>query len=668
MIASIRFLLAYSVLATAAWAAVWAPPADRVADWTPGTSVGVIGGIPVRTNDLNVVTTYGADPTGATFSDVPVLDALTAAASGDRVYFPPGTYKFQYSSPLAVKSGVTYYADPNPTTGEPDQVTFNLTNGATPTIGAGWNYTGATFTISGGLTQGSTQLTVSSSASAVVGGLLLVSAENDPAFPVVHAQATAWARSKMVRVVSVPDGTHINISPAITWTNGTQVGTAIQYAYPTTAAGFENITFNNSDDATQVMTIVAATVGCWIHNCKYLNPGAGSVSHSFSTNFQFTNNWLDPKTGDLGAGVYGFLISYASNGLIENNIFRRTQPAIQFKDSANGWVVGYNFFENTVVKDIVLNHAPHPAFQLIEGNIFSNIQTDGIYGSNGPDTIFRNMLRPVYGYPLTINRFARNMVVVGNIVNGPFSVGNPNLGNSYFSGTARPSAGDWWVSWNTSANAPYSWPGTTYDTKVNDHSGVMTMPTGGGAWLEAQSAMAAANTYFETTDGPPSFVGPEYVSRTGDTVSFVNQSGATAFPTAGGTFTVVPGSYGFQEQDQDTFQDWNTVWAGTTLSRMNYYVLMPDDTNTITASAGIPTFELIGADTLPASLYRSAAPDFFTGTGLSWPPLDPLSPTGSDSAIPAGIRYANITGGGGGGGGGAATATTVNVGTFNLAP
>jgi hypothetical protein len=152
--------------------------------------------------------------------------------------------------------------------------------------------------------------------------------------------------------------------------------------------------------------------------------------------------------------------------------------------------------------------------------------------------------------------------------------------------------------------------------------------------------MAAANTYFETKDGP-GFVGPEYVSRSGDDVTILNQPGAANFPAEGSIVTVVPGSYGFQEQDQDTFQDWNTIWAGTTLARMNYYLLMPDDTNTITATAGIPAFESIGADTLPASLYRSSVPDFFTGTGLSWPPIDPLSPTSSEQAIPAGIRYVN---------------------------
>jgi Pectate lyase superfamily protein len=61
---------------------------------------------PSITDWLNVVSGYGADPTGKTDSTVAIQDALTAAAPGQVVYLPLGTYLI--SSPLVIQTnGVT---------------------------------------------------------------------------------------------------------------------------------------------------------------------------------------------------------------------------------------------------------------------------------------------------------------------------------------------------------------------------------------------------------------------------------------------------------------------------------------------------------------------------------------------------------------------------------
>lgn len=69
-------------------------PARRLNSWVPGVDVGVPGGIPTnRTNLLNVVTTYGADPTGASDSKTAIQNAVNAASTNDVVYLPVGVYR-----------------------------------------------------------------------------------------------------------------------------------------------------------------------------------------------------------------------------------------------------------------------------------------------------------------------------------------------------------------------------------------------------------------------------------------------------------------------------------------------------------------------------------------------------------------------------------------------
>lgn len=76
-------------------------PAHRLRTWVPGTDVGVVGGIAqyqpggasARTNLLNVVTSYGADNTGATDASTAIQNAINAATTNDVVYLPTGVYR-----------------------------------------------------------------------------------------------------------------------------------------------------------------------------------------------------------------------------------------------------------------------------------------------------------------------------------------------------------------------------------------------------------------------------------------------------------------------------------------------------------------------------------------------------------------------------------------------
>src|SRR5450756_326227 len=73
------------------------PPSRRM-NWTPGTTVGVPGGIPNRTTIfVNVLTTgnsaYHCAGDGVTDDGPPLAAALTACPAGQVVYAPTATYR-----------------------------------------------------------------------------------------------------------------------------------------------------------------------------------------------------------------------------------------------------------------------------------------------------------------------------------------------------------------------------------------------------------------------------------------------------------------------------------------------------------------------------------------------------------------------------------------------
>src|SRR5216110_2660607 len=70
-------------------------PDDRVADWRPGISVGVPGGIPTNRKSVLDVTKppFNADPTGAQDAQPALAQAVAKAAENEVVYLPAGTYR-----------------------------------------------------------------------------------------------------------------------------------------------------------------------------------------------------------------------------------------------------------------------------------------------------------------------------------------------------------------------------------------------------------------------------------------------------------------------------------------------------------------------------------------------------------------------------------------------
>ena len=171
--------------------------------------------------------------------------------------------------------------------------------------------------------------------------------------------------------------------------------------------------------------------------------------------------FLADRIGEGSRGTALYLHASTSFCLIEDNILLREMPCLFLAGAATGNVIAYNYIGESLVfgqrgKGIINNHGPHDSYNLYEGNICQNFQSDGYFGSASDETLFRNWFHgqaPGFepSWTISLNRFTRRHSLVGNIIgtdgtdNGDVSYGNPNMGNGVWTGTAQPSLGDWWA-------------------------------------------------------------------------------------------------------------------------------------------------------------------------------------------------------------------------------
>jgi hypothetical protein len=86
-----------------------------------------------------------------------------------------------------------------------------------------------------------------------------------------------------------------------------------------------------------------------------------------------------------------------SASLIENNIIERTHLAIMLEWGAAGNVISYNYtmgeFDSGATNlDIggIDFHGAHPQFNLLEGNVVTEIAEDSVWGTSSQTTVYRN--------------------------------------------------------------------------------------------------------------------------------------------------------------------------------------------------------------------------------------------------------------------------------------
>lgn len=622
-------------------------PDSRGIGSEPGVDVGVIGGIPTdRSNIINVtLTPYFADNTGATDAKAAIQSAISAAASGDIVYLPAGTYRLDSSLTVGPSdSNITIRGDGATTI-------LDLGSGAGLFIGSqpntsDWAWAGQQYaepstnnTVTAGLTKGSTVLTIADTSPFSVGDLIQVAVTNQEdnteitggAIVSVHVLGIETMRRQMMRVQS-KTGTTLTVFPGVHWTpESNLVAKVNRQSTITQGVGIEDLRIDATDNNEVQVFLFAACFNCWANGVIVTSPTNYGITFVTSLNCELRDcDILDAKTQG-STNHAGLLLNQCVNGLIVNNIIYNNWPQVEANESSQGNVGFGNFFYSTFAGCSIIEHGSHPSFNLWEANILLGFQQDGYFSSASNNEIFRNWVTGMNFAEDTVvpmialARFTRNYELKGNVFGAPGWAGDLydspyNLGAAYgFSGTSvgatQPSAGTFWSDWGMTC---------TLTTRTSDTTGTITVSQLGtlenGATVYIKWP-GSANTTLGTVGVPTGLVFPVTMS-----------SGVLPSTTTVGD--VYTGPAGYEERDRDVFLTSDPDFPGSTTALGNFFAW---------AAGGnaIPASESLGTDTIPNSYtYTSGAPAWWGGK--TWPAFGLAAGDVSQNGfnrIPAGERF-----------------------------
>lgn len=576
--------------------------------------------------------------------DRPAINAaITAATSGQAIYVPAGTYRIEGSITIPhTKDGVTIRGD------GPDQTIFYGANGGASVFAfseAGGVGGSSVQSITG--TKGTSVLAVSSTSGYTEGEIGVIYYDNEEDNTRIQAGAApTWSqggyrrsRNYIYRVVNIVPGTSIEVDPALPW-DATYANATIERhslsSQQVESFGFEDfsISFNPANLPLFGIKITNA-VNCWAYNVGTSawarNTSNGSVIRVDSS-YKVEIRHCDGYAEEVSSSDGFIQMSASSSCLYVDNITKNFDVAYY----NSGYTVNNAYLNNFIItaqatgkEGFNTGHFPHPSLELYEGNIVNFVGADGYHGSQSHNTLFRNIVHgsneglTLSSTTVALRRFTRYFVHAGNVFGWDgvnrhkVSLGNPNIGNGNNNGdTASALSGDFWADWKLTGTLTGRASGT-----------VGELTASGGDW-GATSGGSAIKVSLYWDGYTKRLIDASISARTGNvfTISggtFSPSSTVTALPDLDTVFDLVqPNTAGFQELDSD---------VETTLTETHNYVGSITGTGSVVNST---------ADTLPNSLAYTSRPAWWP-VSLTWPAVDPDSPTFSFGIIPAGYRFVN---------------------------
>jgi hypothetical protein len=603
---------------------------------TAATITGIAG------NVLTLSAAATADVTGAIVShnDAPAIQAaVTAAGAQYVVYLPAGTYRIDSEVGIGTNDdNITLRGAGMNSTILDVRGNKGISMGSSGDYNYGWPVSGNTVTA--GLTKGSTSITIDGSTAfnSANGSMVVILYENQTDTAAILAGATPTAstsgflelRKQVTRLTANAASNVLSIFPPVYFTPDAGLSAKVVLIQAQTDfSGVENLTVDGTRTRLVSPITYEQTYGCWITGCKVVWPRNYGTQIASSLGFEQRGNYLTPRIGG-GTNGAGFWTYVSAGGLIEDNISVGIFPATEINASTMGTVVAYNVFENEVGGTMNVNHAPHNSFNLYEGNITPNFQSDGYFGGASEDTFYRNWLhgtnqaRTLRTFMASLNRWSWNYSMIGNIFGEKgmartgttsYSFGNPYMGSGSDTGTTVDSSlGTIHSQWNATAELT---------TRTSDTAGQLTMASG--------FYQVGGLVYLRWGTGLTSRSGTSFTGVvTAVSGNLVTVSGGT-LPALNTIVNCYMGPLEYGERDGNVER--------TALLKANFAYRV----------SGIPSGESIGSDTLPASLFRTSKPSYFGD--LNWPPFDSSEedaitgePEPDFGDIPAGARYLTILG------------------------
>jgi hypothetical protein len=514
------------------WSGILDPA--RAIDWT---NAGIPGGIPSGTW-ANCVTTACNTLNSGTVTAASINAALNSAPNNTVVRVPAGS--FTIGSSVASNRGHVVLRGAGPT-----QTTITLGSGTNIFFGAAGTgglggEPGITATNwTGGLTKGSTVLTVASSSGMSVGQQLVLDQLNNTNLVFTAGSdgttgsagrngtssfdgSVARAQFQMVEITNI-SGTQITVNPPVDYTHSTALSPQVFFWSPANPqyVGLENIKVNaNSQNFAVAFRFCSY---CWAKNIEVDNVARTAVNFYYVYRGEARDSYISGANAAGGPTNYGFELNSCTLVKIENNVVFGITSGI-LPDTSSGIVLGYNYALNTSSGNEFGDfepHAVHNYYHLYEGNVVDSLNIDNVWGSHSQTTLLRNRSsgrgqnKTNYRIPLSIEAHNRYLNVIGNVlgtVGGGqvrYQVDNTNEGGSdnfiYQIG--------FWNRWESGFTDPY-------DSVVE--SGLMrwanwdAVPNGVRYCSPSDPSFASApcNNVSEVPTADPTFPNPAPASRT----------------------------------------------------------------------------------------------------------------------------------------------------------
>jgi O-antigen/teichoic acid export membrane protein len=382
------------VFACYGYAQPWAPilNAKQAIDWS-GAGV---GGIPVRATNC-VSLTQSA-------STAEINAALASCRSGETVYLAAGTYSI--TGTVHVPSNVTLRGAGASAT------ILNATGtsgGDVISMGEG-SVAFKPLRITSGATSGSTRIEVKDTTGIRAGMYLAIAEINNPTYVSSAGsggncnwcdgdwtQDGSIARGQIVEVKEISDKA-ITIAPGL-YGAYTNAPVAVPFSMSASYAGVEDLQVYANNTGYAANFGLSECAYCWVKGVEsnYTDGDHVEVYWGFHDEIRdsyFSNAFLHTP----GRHDSDIQIAFkTSASLVENNIIERTHVAVMLEWGAAGNVVSYNYtmgeFDSGAT-DLDIGgidfHGAHPQFNLLEGNVVTQISQDSVWGTSSHTTIFRN--------------------------------------------------------------------------------------------------------------------------------------------------------------------------------------------------------------------------------------------------------------------------------------
>ena len=461
------FLLAASslVFSLCACAQSWSTLLDssRAVDWT-----GAGFTIPNYTTNCATQPTLAAGSGNASANATAIQNALASCDSThNAVNIPAGTYYVAGFTFPSKGQQVVRGAGANQTTLiSTSQAGCGGQQAGVCMISRNWLYSGSSQVLSsggsqqcswtGGLTQGSTTITLTSCGAAPPVGHMLILDQavdsSDTGGDYICDSATSAScnydgggstvgrninglphgqmqTTSITGVTSQGGGSYtVTISPGVYYTNiRSEQNPGAWWSDVTTLNGLEDLTVDGTSDSYATMTMFDC-YECWVKGVTFLNGARASIIMYQSAKDVIRDNYFYQAQGHAQVS-YNIDPEESSAFLVENNIFQQVTMPIGI-NNGSGAVIDYNYSVDNIAFSgftwgVFSSHNSGNNMNLFEGNSLTRIQGDDAWGSSDNQTIFRNLLNgwkpggTSSSTPIILTSYLRGFNLIGNVMGQP---------------------------------------------------------------------------------------------------------------------------------------------------------------------------------------------------------------------------------------------------------